>query len=629
MPESRSPSAEAAPSARTFDRRRFLAWAAAAGVGAGALPAALAQEAEAAGEITAEVLARAETVAGLEFTPEERELMLGGLEEQLEAYRALRQVHVDNSVPPALRFDPRLPGVDTPAGEPVPPPQPRPAARRGRFVSPAAAEALAFAPVSELARLLRERRVRSQDLTRMALDRLRRYDPALECVISLTEERALEAAAEADRVLDAGDAEGPLVGIPWGAKDLFAVAGHPTTWGAAPYREQEIAGDATVVQRLDAAGAVLVAKLTLGALAWGDVWFGGRTRNPWNLEQGSSGSSAGSAAATAAGLVGFALGTETWGSIVSPCTRTGCTGLRPTFGRVSRHGAMALSWSMDKVGPIARSAEDCALVFHAIQGPDGLDPTVVDAPFRWHPDVDPRRLRVGYAEALFEEEREDAEWAEHDRAVLAVLRDLGVELVPVALPDDLPVDSLSFILSAEAAAAFDELTRSGRDAELVRQVEQAWPNVLRQARTIPAVEYVQANRVRTLLMERWQRLTEGLDAYVVPSFGGSNLLATNLTGHPAVVLPNGFRDDGTPTSITFQGPLYGEGRLLALAHAYQQATDFHRRHPDLEAQIRRYEEAKAAQEAEEAEAAKAAGQGEAAGQKEVAGEGGQGSGSGG
>jgi Asp-tRNA(Asn)/Glu-tRNA(Gln) amidotransferase A subunit family amidase len=324
--------------------------------------------------------------------------------------------------------------------------------------------------------------------------------------------------------------------------------------------------------------------------------------------QGSSGSSAGSSAATAAGLVGFSLGTETWGSIVSPSTRVGASGLRPTFGRVPRSGAMALSWTMDKVGPICRSVEDCALVFAAIHGADGEDPTAVDAPFHWDPRLDVRRLRVGFTPALFEEEREDeAEWRALDLAALDVVRGLGVDLVPITLPGDLPIDALSFLLGAEAAAAFDELTRSGRDDLLVRQIEQAWPNVFRQARLIPAVEYIQANRVRTLLMREWGRMMDGLDAYVVPSFGGSNLLATNLTGHPAVVVPNGFRSDGTPTSITFQGRLFGEAPLLALAHAYQRATDFHQRHPDLDAAAQRRAEA----EAEEA-------------RKEAAGEGGQG-----
>jgi Asp-tRNA(Asn)/Glu-tRNA(Gln) amidotransferase A subunit family amidase len=388
--------------------------------------------------------------------------------------------------------------------------------------------------------------------------------------------------------------------VPWGATDLLAVAGYPTSWGAVPYRVQRIERDAPGVRRLDEAGAVLVAKLTLGALAWGDVWFGGKTRSPWDASNGSSGSSAGSAAATGAGLVGFSIGTETWGSIVSPSTRCGTTGLRPTFGRVSRAGAMALSWSMDKIGPICRSVGDCAAVFAAIHGPDGEDPTVADRPFAWDPGLDPRRLRVGYLKALFDEEpAADAEPAEHeshahDLAALEVLRGLGIELVPLELPD-LPVDSLSFILSAEAAAAFDELTRSGRDELMVRQIAQAWPNVFREARMIPAVEYIQANRVRTLLMRRMAELVAGFDAYVAPSFGGSNLLLTNLTGHPAVVLPNGFRADGMPTSLSFIGALWNEAPLLSLARAYQDATGFHRRRPDLE----RAAELKAAAAAEE------------------------------
>jgi len=584
-----------APSAAPrLDRRRFLTLAGAAGLAVTPLTRALAQEVESAGALDAAAVARAEEVSGLEFTDEERELMLEGLAEQLDDYRKIRGVGVANEVPPAYHFDPRLPGMELPgweAGGEGGRSRARVGFARAPATPPEGDEALAFASLSELAAALRQRRVTSSELTRLYLDRLKRWDPLLECVVTPTEERALEAADAADRQLDAGDVKGPLHGIPWGAKDLFAVAGYPTTWGAQPYREQEIAADAAVVRRLDAAGAVLVAKLTLGALAWGDVWFGGTTRNPWNVEQGSSGSSAGSAAATAAGLVGFALGTETWGSIVSPCTRVGASGLRPTFGRVSRDGAMALSWTMDKLGPICRTVNDCGLVFEAIHGstPGGeADPSVIDAPFGDWRALLPEGMRVGYVPALFEEEREDAaDWRGFDLATLDVLRGLGVELVPMELPDDLPVSSLGFLLSVEAAAAFDELTLSGRDDDLVRQIVNAWPNVFRQARLAPAVEYVQANRVRTLLMRRWAEMMHGLDAYVIPSFGGSNLLATNLTGHPAVVVPNGFREDGTPTSITFQGHLFGEAVPLALAHAYQQATDFHTRRPDLAEQERK------------------------------------------
>jgi Asp-tRNA(Asn)/Glu-tRNA(Gln) amidotransferase A subunit family amidase len=333
--------------------------------------------------------------------------------------------------------------------------------------------------------------------------------------------------------------------------------------------------DAVVIQRLDEAGAVLVAKLTLGALAWGDVWFGGRTRNPWNPEQGSSGSSAGSASATAAGLVAFSIGTETWGSIVSPSTRCGVTGLRPTYGRVSRAGAMALSWSMDKIGPVCRTVEDCALVFDAIVGPDGVDPTLVDLPFNYNPNIDLKTVRVGYLRTLFEDDYQNRDT---DRATLDKLRALGADLIPIELPN-YPVEALSFILTAEAGAAFDELTRSGRDDLMVRQIRNAWTNVLRSSRLIPAVEYIQANRMRYMIVQDMRNL--GVDVYVAPSFGGNNLLLTNLTGHPCVVLPNGFGEEGNPVSISFIGTLYDEGTLLAVAKAYQDATDFHEKHPPL------------------------------------------------
>jgi Asp-tRNA(Asn)/Glu-tRNA(Gln) amidotransferase A subunit family amidase len=567
-----------------LDRRRFLALASAAA------PAGLLLGEEAKGEdALARALAGAEELFGLEFSREERALMLEGLEDQREDYRKLREVHLDNSVPPALRFDPDLrpePGEAAPA-------------RNGAFrwsdpapgAVPADLEELAFWPVSRLAPLVREGRVRSVDLTRLYLGRLKRLDPKILAVVTLTEERALEAAERADREIAAGTYRGPLHGIPWGAKDLLATRGYRTTWGSVPFKEQVIDEDAAVVERLDRAGAVLVAKLSLGELAMGDVWFGGMTRNPWNLEQGSSGSSAGSAAATVAGGVGFSIGSETLGSIVSPCTRTGATGLRPTFGRVPRSGAMTLCWSLDKLGPIGRSVEDCAAVFHAIHGADGRDATAVDRPFAWDPDLDVKKLRVGYVQAAFEarppSDDEDArererreEWRAFDLATLEALRKLGVDLKPIELPK-LPVGPLSLIITAESAAAFDELTRSGRDDLLVRQTEDAWPNFFRQGQMVPAVAYIQANRVRTLLLREMARLTADLDAYVCPTYGGGNLLLTNLTGHPAVVVPNGFRKDGTPTSITFTGRLWGESAVLALARAYQEATGFHLRTPRL------------------------------------------------
>jgi len=376
--------------------------------------------------------------------------------------------------------------------------------------------------------------------------------------------------------MPSGIDRGPLHGIPYGAKDLLATKGIRTTWGAVPFREQVFQEDATVVGKLADAGAVLVAKLSVGALAWGDVWFGGKTRNPWNLDQGSSGSSAGSASATAAGLVAFSIGTETWGSIVSPSNRCGVTGLRPTFGRVSRHGIMALAWSMDKIGPICRTVEDCALVFDAIRGPDGKDQSVVEASFPYDPGLSLEGLRIGY----LKNDIDSSENREKNQAVVDALERLGARVVPLELPR-YPVDALSIILTAEAGAAFDELTRSGRDDLLVRQIEDAWPNVFRRSRFIPAVEYIQANRVRTLLIREMASLLNSVDLYVAPSFEGENLLLTNLTGHPCVVLPNGFNEDGSPTSITIVGRLYDEARLLAVSKAYQDATGFHLQHPPL------------------------------------------------
>ena len=565
--------------AHELTRRRFVAYFSGLGLSSTLLPGVLWAQVQDQEEpkITKGMLHDAEQIAGLEFNDDERGLMLQGLNRQLERFETLRTVAVPNSVPPPLYFNPVPAGMSLNREQR---PMKMSEVRVGSM--PRDLEEVAFWPVTHLSQLIRSRRVSSVDLTQMYLNRLKEYGPKLECVITLTEELAMEHARRADAEIAAGRYRGPLQGVPWGAKDLLAARRYKTTWGAKPFQDQVIDEDATVVKRLEDAGAVLVAKLALGALAWGDVWYGGETRNPWKLEQGSSGSSAGPASATAAGLVGFAIGTETWGSIVSPATRCGVTGLRPTFGRVSRHGAMALSWSMDKIGPMCRSVEDCALVFEAIYGPDGKDLSVVDAAFNWDAEYPVKRLRVGYLSSAFEDDRDDEEWKAHDEATLATLRSLGFQLVPIELPD-LPIDSLSFILSAEAGAAFDQLTRSDRDDLLVRQVRNAWPNVLRQSRLIPAVEYIQANRIRTLAMDAMAELMSRVDVYVTPAFGGDNLLLTNLTGHPCVVLPNGFREDGTPTSITFMGKLFGEAEVLALARAYQDATGFHRKHPTLQA----------------------------------------------
>jgi Asp-tRNA(Asn)/Glu-tRNA(Gln) amidotransferase A subunit family amidase len=575
---------ESAP-ASGLDRRRFLARLSGLGVAAAAFPEVLWSLAQEQGALTAEVIAQAEKVAGVSFSAAHREMMLKGMNELEKDFAKLRELPLTNDVAPAIHFSPKIAAAASPS------------LLRSFTISDGLAadlpddiEELAFWPATRLSHLVRSRKVSSTRLTRMYLDRLKRFDPLLHCVVTLTEERALDQARRADEEIASGRYRGPLHGLPWGVKDLFAVKGYPTTWGAAPYEEQMIDEDATAVRRLDDAGAVLVAKLTCGALAMGDVWFGGKTRNPWNPEEGSSGSSAGSASAVAAGLVAFALGTETLGSIVSPCTRCGATGLRPTFGRVSRHGAMALSWTMDKVGPIARSVEDCALVFNAIHGADGMDGDAVSVPFTWDPAIDIKRLRVGYVKRLFEipaEEdpdaearKEDREWPLFDRDVLNTLRSLGVVLEPLELPS-LPADSMALLLTCEAAAAFDDLTRSGRDSLLTGQGDDDWPNLFRQAQLIPAVEYIQANRARTLLMREMAALFDKVDVYLCPSFGGSNLTLTNLTGHPAVVVPDGFRKNGTPTSITFQGGLYKEAETLALAKAYQDATGFHLRRPTM------------------------------------------------
>ncbi|HEV2149319.1 MAG TPA: amidase [Longimicrobiaceae bacterium] len=565
---------EAETSTPLPDRRAFLGLFSGLGLGGTLFPGVLWSRVAEGAEITEEVIACAAEIAGLEFDEAERKMMVQSLRQQQRQMEELRRVSLPNSVPPALVFDPVPPGMEVPAdaGRGV-----VALARAPAVHLPARPEELAFLPVTALSELVRRRRVTSTQLTRTYLDRLRRHDPVLQAVVTLTEDRALRQAADADREIARGRWRGPLHGIPWGAKDLLAVRGHPTTWGAAPFREQTIDEDATVVQRLDEAGAVLVAKLTLGALALGDVWFGGTTKNPWKPEQGSSGSSAGPGSAVAAGLVGFAIGSETLGSISSPATRNGATGLRPTFGRVPRSGAMALSWTMDKLGPMCRSVEDCALVLDAIRGPDGADPTARAAPFRYDARTRPADLRIGYFREAFERDEKDYPTKRFDLATLDTLRALGATLVPVQLPEA-PYGAMRLILVAEAAAAFDELTRSGRDDELTQQGPNAWPNTFRAARFIPAVEYINANRVRTLAMQAWAELFSGVDVVVAPT-SGTQLVATNLTGHPAVILPNGFREDGTPVSITFLGGLFEEGTLLAVASAYQRATDFHLRRP--------------------------------------------------
>jgi len=616
-----------------LDRRNFMKTCSGMGLAGTLFPGVLWAQAQAQGatKITKEMIDNAAAIADVRISDEYKEMMLADLNEHAKGYEEIYKLKIPNSVDPAVLFDPVLPGMKF---ETERKPMRMSKSPNVAASAPKNLEDLAFASVRELAELVRTKKVSSAALTQMYLGRLKKYDPTLKFAVTLTEERALAQAKKADSEIAAGKYRGPLHGLPWGAKDLLAAKGYRTTWGAGGFENQIIDEDATVVKRLDDAGAVLVAKLTLGALALGDVWFGGITRNPWNTNQGSSGSSAGPASATAAGCVAFSIGSETLGSISSPSTRCGCTGLRPTFGLVPRTGAMALSWTMDKLGPICRSVEDCALVLDAIYGPDGHDRTVHSAAFHWDANLDWKKLRVGYLKADFEHKPEPPQAeakeepaktpeeqkkrdeqkkrreaggarAEYDRkyndAALAKLREMGVNLIPVELPK-FPYSAITVMLTAESAAAFDDLTRSGRDKLLTSQKDYDWPNGFRAARFIPAVEYIQAARARKLAMGAMAKVLDGVDVIVAPTNGGQQLVVTNLTGHPSVILPNGLRgedapkypsDDpsdfqnaggpGTPTSLTFLGKLYGEAELLAFARAYQEATGFHLQHPKLAA----------------------------------------------
>ena len=521
--------------------------------------------------ITKKNIENAEQIIGLDFSNTERDSMVESLNDQLNNYKKIRELHLKNSIPPAILFNPIPVGFKFPKEQ-----KPVEFSDYSYVKMPSDKNKLAFYSIGELAELIKTKQITSTELTKFFIERLKKYDPSLHCIITITERRALQQAKLMDEEIAKGKYRGLLHGIPFGVKDLLATKDYKTTWGATPFKDQLIPEDATVVTKLENAGAVLCAKLTMGALAWGDVWFGGMTRNPWDTTKGSSGSSAGPASSVSAGLLPFAIGTETWGSIVSPSTVCGTTGLRPTFGRVSRTGAMALSWSMDKIGPICRTAEDLAIVFNEVYGEDGIDQTLYNVPFNYKPNIEFKNLKIGYLKKDFDKEYD---FHLNDSLTLAKIKELGVELIPIELPE-LPVEDLAFILNAEAAAAFDKLTRSNKDDLLVRQIKNAWPNVLRSARFIPAVEYINANRIRFLLIREMEKLMRDIDIYIAPSWEGDNLLLTNLTGHPCVVLPNGFSESGTPTSITFIGRLFGEGRLIAFAKAYQDATDFHKKHPD-------------------------------------------------
>ena len=567
-----------------FRRRDFLR-AAPAGLAAGVWPAA-GEAAQPRPVDTEDPVDCASSLAGLEFSAAERDQLRPDTARNRRRFNELRQLAIGPDVPPAFAFHPYRSNYQ-PAG-PATPHADLGMERPDLAAAPADPGRLALLPVTALSRLVERRQVTSLELTRVYLDRLKRYGSRLNCVVTLTEDRALEQAAEADREIAAGRYRGPLHGIPWGAKDLFAARGARTTWGARPYAQQIIDQDATVVERLNDAGAVLVAKLSMGALARGSVWFGGMTRNPWAPARGSSGSSAGPGAATAAGLVAFSVGTETLGSIISPSAACGVTGLRPTYGRVSRSGAMTLSWTMDKIGPMCRTAEDCALVFNAIYGPDGRDQTVMDAPFAWAPRVDLAALRVGFVSdefqrppfgQLFGRPEAAARELAVQRTALDGLRQAGLVLEPIQLPA-FPAEALRVILNAEAAAAFDDLTRSGGIDQLTEQGPDAWPNVFRASRFIPAVEYIRAQRARTLLAREFDALMSRFDLVVSPALSAS-LTMTNMTGHPALAFKAGF-SAGLPVPLMLTGRLYEEATVLQAARAFQQVTAWHTMHPPLD-----------------------------------------------
>jgi len=524
-------------------------------------------------EITTETIAVAEQLIGLEFTPSERDSMLSMIRDQKVYFTSLRKQGLENSLVPALHFSP-LPHGFYPNQNQLPINWGLP----GKVALPKEEKDIAFMTVADLSTLVRNRKITSEKLTRIYLKRLKTYSDTLECLISLLEDEAIKKARQMDAEIKRGIYRGPLHGIPYGVKDLFAVKGTKTTWGAMPYKDQIIGETATVVDKLDKSGAVLIAKFSMGALAMGDVWYDGKTKNPWNLKQGASGSSAGSAAAVSAGLVPFALGTETYGSIISPSTRNGVTGLRPTFGRISRFGAMALSWSMDKIGPISRSALDNGILLSVLNGPDEKDKSTIPAAFNYNTEKSIKELKIGYFREFFKSNKPNRD---NENEVLEILRAQGFQLHAVELKTALDVNSMIMMLTAEAAAAFDSLTRSADDDLLVAQHRNAWPNIFRAARFIPAVEYIQASRIRNLLIEEMNEIFKDVDIIVTPSFAGNQLLITNLTGHPALCMPNGFDQEGNPTSITFLANLFDEEKLIMLGRTYQEGTAWDEMRPPL------------------------------------------------
>jgi Asp-tRNA(Asn)/Glu-tRNA(Gln) amidotransferase A subunit family amidase len=519
--------------------------------------------------ISKSTVQQASQLMDVKFTEKEIEMMLQDLKDNLFDYKKMHALLLNNNI--AMSAAQRL--------------QPDNAIQQKinwqynkKIQLPSNKNELAFYSILQLGSLLRNKLISSKELTAFFIERIKKYGDTLECVVSITQDIAMQQAAQADDDFKKGIDRGPLQGIPYGLKDLFAVKGTKTTWGAAPYKEQVIEEDAYVYTRLKEAGAVLIAKFTLGALAMGDYWFGGRTKNPWNLERGSSGSSAGSASATVAGLVPFAIGTETHGSIISPSHTCGATGLRPTFGSISRSGAMTLSWSLDKVGPICRSAEDAATVFSYIHGTDQKDGSAVNAAFNYNPTMDVKKLKIAYAKNIFDK----LDTAAQEWNVLKQLTAAGITLHPMNFPDTetYQFDMIGIVIGSEAAAAFDAFTRLDMDEQMTRQTRNDWPNYFRQARTIPAVEYINTMRHRSVLMEKTNQAMKEFDVVISPSFGGRQLAITNLTGHPALCIPIGLSKQGTPNSITFLANLFKEEALLSVGKFFQSITSFDEMHPE-------------------------------------------------
>lgn len=581
-------------------RRRFLAHFSGLGLGSTLVPGVLWGQMRAGGvdEVTPDMVHSALALSGLEFSAEDEKAIAEGLNNSIKGYVEMRKIHIPNDVSPPFHFSAIVPGIE-PNRTALPFRMSTTKVRR-----PTHLEELAFASVTDLSQLLRTRQVRSIELTEMYLDRLHRYNDKLNCVVTFLDEVAREQATRADAEIAAGRYRGPLHGVPWGAKDIISVAGHKTTWGSGAYTEQVFDYDASVVEMLRDAGAVLLAKLTTGELASGDRWFGGQTKNPWNLEQGSSGSSAGPGSATAAGCVGFAIGTETSGSILSPSGRCGVTGLRPTLGRVSRAGVMALSWTQDRLGPMCRYAEDCALVMRVIAKPDGKDMSVVDLPFNWDAQKDIRALRVGYLADAFAEV-EDAATRRANEAALEQVRRLGFDLVDVKVPDFVSDVSANGV---ESSAFHYDLVQTGRDRKLTNAQRGTG---FKRARLVPAVEYLQQQRVRMMMMMKLAEATAHVDVYLVPrttvdgrpaapagaaadsaaaaarraaanrppSVTQRHSSMANLATYPAVSMPHGFNADGSPMAINVYARPFGETELLAVAKAWQDRTGHHLEHP--------------------------------------------------